>query len=205
MKQPVLHGIFPEPLIFTNIEREFTKEELEFFDEQGQKTYKNGGNIASLDNYLMKHDAMATIKKELTEALQMYLDNIIIPKDNVKPYVTQSWLNFTEENQYHHKHEHPNSFLSGVLYVNADPEKDTITFFNEGYKQIRLYPKEWNLFNSESLYFPVKSGDIVVFPSHLTHMVEQKAGNNTRISLAFNSFLKGNIGETGVLTELVNP
>jgi hypothetical protein len=37
---------------------------------------------------------------------------------SVTPYITQSWLNYTETNQYHHKHEHPNSLVSGVFYVN---------------------------------------------------------------------------------------
>jgi len=91
------------------------------------------------------------------------------------------------------------------LYVNADPEKDKITFFNDSmYKQIKLFPKEWNLYNAESWYFTVKPGDIVVFPSSLVHMVEQKAGNNIRTSLAFNSFLRGAIGDKQSLTELLN-
>jgi uncharacterized protein (TIGR02466 family) len=205
MLKPVIHGIFPTPLIFTNIEREFTKEELEFFDEQSKTTFKNEGNVTSLDNYLMRHDPMTTIKQEITSALQLYLDEVIKPKDDVKPYITQSWLNYTDENQYHHKHAHPNSFLSGVMYVNADPEKDKITFFNDSvYKQIKLFPKEWNLYNAESWYFTVKPGDIVVFPSSLIHMVEQKAGNNIRTSLAFNSFLRGAIGDKQSLTELLN-
>lgn len=205
MLKPVIHGIFPTPLIFTNIEREFTKEELEFFDEQSKTTFKNEGNVTSLDNYLMRHDPMTTIKQEITSALQLYLDEIIKPKDDVKPYITQSWLNYTDENQYHHKHAHPNSFLSGVMYVNADPEKDKITFFNDSvYKQIKLFPKEWNLYNAESWYFTVKPGDIVIFPSSLIHMVEQKAGNNIRTSLAFNSFLRGAIGDKQSLTELLN-
>ena len=205
MLKPVIHGIFPTPLIFTNIEREFTKEELEFFDEQSKTTFKNEGNVTSLDNYLMRHDPMTTIKQEITSALQLYLDEVIKPKDDVKPYITQSWLNYTDENQYHHKHAHPNSFLSGVMYVNADPEKDKITFFNDSmYKQIKLFPKEWNLYNAESWFFTVKPGDIVVFPSSLIHMVEQKAGNNIRTSLAFNSFLRGAIGDKQSLTELLN-
>lgn len=205
MLKPVIHGIFPTPLIFTNIEREFTKEELEFFDEQSKTTFKNEGNVTSLDNYLMRHDPMTTIKQEITSALQLYLDEVVKPKDDVKPYITQSWLNYTDENQYHHKHAHPNSFLSGVMYVNADPEKDKITFFNDSmYKQIKLFPKEWNLYNAESWYFTVKPGDIVVFPSSLIHMVEQKAGNNIRTSLAFNSFLRGAIGDKQSLTELLN-
>lgn len=204
MKEPTLHGLFPIPLLFTNINREFTKEELEFFDEQGKTTYKNEGNITSLDNYLMKHDAMSTLKKEVTEAFQMYLDKVIIPTEDVKPYITQAWLNFTSEKQYHHKHAHPNSYLSGVLYVNADEKNDKITFFTEGYKQIKLHPKEWNWYNSESWFFNVKPGDIVVFPSSLSHMVEQKAGDNVRISLAFNTFLRGKIGHNQSLTELIN-
>ena len=205
MLSPILHGIFPTPLIFTNIEREFTKEELEFFDEQSKTTFKNEGNVTSLDNYLMRHDPMTTIKQEITSALQLYLDEVIKPKDDVKPYITHSWLNYTDENQYHHKHAHPNSFLSGVMYVNADPEKDKITFFNDSmYKQIKLFPKEWNLYNAESWFFTVKPGDIVVFPSSLIHMVEQKAGNNIRTSLAFNSFLRGAIGDKQSLTELLN-
>ncbi len=205
MLNPVIHGIFPTPLIFTNIEREFTKEELEFFDEQSKTTIKNEGNIRSLDSYLMGHDPMATIKQEITSAIQMYLDEVIKPKDDVKPYITQAWLNYTSENQHHHKHAHPNSFLSGVMYINANPEKDKIIFFPESYKQIKLHPKEFSWHNAESWYFNVKPGDIVVFPSSLTHMVEQKVGTNIRTSLAFNSFLRGVIGDNKTLTELINP
>ena len=204
MKEPTLHGIFPTPLLFTNIDREFTKEELEFFDEHAKSTYKNEGNLTSLDNYLARHAAMSTIAGEITAALQMYLDKIIVPQDDVKPYITQAWLNFTAENQFHHKHAHPNSYLSGVLYINADEENDKITFYKEGYKQIKLGPKKWNWHNSDSWFFNVKPGDIVVFPSSLTHMVEQKAGDNVRTSFAFNSFLRGAIGDSRSLTELIN-
>ena len=42
-----------------------------------------------------------------------------------------------------------------------------------------------------------------MFPSSLTHMVETKEGNNTRISLAFNVFIKGKIGNNKQLTELI--
>ena len=58
-----------------------------------------------------------------------------------------------------------------------------------------------------STYIPdstlyVKTGDIVLFPSSLTHMVETKEGDNTRVSLAFNVFIKGTIGNNKQLTEL---
>jgi uncharacterized protein (TIGR02466 family) len=205
MSEPVIHGLFPTPVVFTETGREFTEQELEFFKKSGETTYKNEGNVTSLNRYIVNEPEMATIKAEIEAAVNHYMDKIIVAKPEVKAYITQSWLNFTSEKQWHHKHAHPNSFLSGVYYIDANEENDKITFFEESYKQIKLTPSEWNWWNSPSWWFTVKTGQIVVFPSHLTHMVEQKAGNNVRCSLAFNTFLKGTIGENETLTELLNP
>jgi uncharacterized protein (TIGR02466 family) len=107
------------------------------------------------------------------------------------------------KNQYHHKHQHPNSFISGVFYINSNKEFDKIKFFKEDYKTIKPEVTNWNLYNSESWWFPVETGDIVLFPSSLSHCVEVKKGDNTRISLAFNTFVKGCVGNNKNLTELL--
>ena len=41
-----------------------------------------------------------------------------------------------------------------------------------------------------------------MFPSSTTHMVMTKNGENTRTSLAFNTFLKGTWGNNDALTEM---
>jgi uncharacterized protein (TIGR02466 family) len=93
--------------------------------------------------------------------------------------------------------------VSGVFYVNSDEKFDKIKFYKKDvYQIIKPEIKEWNLWNSESWWFTVKTGDIILFPSSLTHMVETKEGNNTRISLAFNVFIKGMVGNNKDLTEL---
>jgi len=204
MNEPILHGIFPTPILIANIGREFTDDEKSFFDLQKETIVNNLGNITSADNYLMKNKVMADINNELLFALNHYMDKIIVPKDDVKPYITQSWLNWTEKGQFHHRHAHQNSYLSGVLYINTDEEKDKIIFFNDGYEKIHVYSKEWNLFNSKSWFFNVKPGDIIVFPSHLQHMVEPTTSDETRVSLSFNTFLRGRIGDERQLTELLN-
>jgi uncharacterized protein (TIGR02466 family) len=204
MNEPILHGIFPTPILIVNIGREFTDDEKSFFDLQKETIVNNLGNITSADNYLMKNKVMADINNELLFALNHYMDKIIVPKDDVKPYITQSWLNWTEKGQFHHRHAHQNSYLSGVLYINTDEEKDKIIFFNDGYEKIHVYSKEWNLFNSKSWFFNVKPGDIIVFPSHLQHMVEPTTSDETRVSLSFNTFLRGKIGDEHQLTELLN-
>jgi uncharacterized protein (TIGR02466 family) len=187
----------------SKLDRTLTPLELKFVEKSKKDFCKNDGNITSNNNYILNEKPFVNIKKELDLRVQDYFDKVISPANNITPYITQSWLNYTETSQYHHKHAHPNSLVSGVFYINCHEELDKIKFFNESYKTIKPEVKTWNLWNSESWWFPVKTGDLVMFPSSLTHMVENKEGTNTRISLAFNVFIKGIIGNNKNLTELV--
>ena len=144
--------------------------------------------------------------KEQKKHCKDYLDTIICPKNNVELYITQSWLNYTESDQYHHKHEHPNSVVSGVLYFDSDVKNDKILFsHSKGYQQIspEIDKTKFNLWNSGTWFFPVETGGLFMFPSSTTHQVETKKGTNTRISLAFNTFYKGTLGLNKKLTELI--
>jgi quercetin dioxygenase-like cupin family protein len=58
--------------------------------------------------------------------------------------------------------------------------------------------------NSDSWWFNVKPGGIVAFPSNLTHRVENVEADETRISIAFNTFVKGILGDNKSLTEFIN-
>jgi uncharacterized protein (TIGR02466 family) len=201
--EATINGIFPTPIYISNLNRELSNKELSFLDKTKLNTFKNEGNTTSNDNYILNQKSFKDLKRELDLKVQDYFDKVISPANNITPYITQSWLNYTETNQYHHKHSHPNSLVSGVFYINCDEEFDKIKFFNDNYKTIKLEIKDWNIWNSESWWFPVKTGNIILFPSSLTHMVETKEGNNTRISLAFNVFIKGKIGNNKNLTELI--
>ena len=67
---------------------------------------------------------------------------------------------------------------------------------------IKIAPREWNPFNSFEWSFPMKTGNIILFPSSLNHGVKQKEGKNTRVSLSFNTFVKGVLGKAEQATEL---
>jgi uncharacterized protein (TIGR02466 family) len=203
MIESTVNGIFPTPVYMSKLDRDLTKKELSFIDTTKLDFYKNEGNITSNDNYILNQKVFSKLKEDLDLRVQDYFNKVISTTDAVTPYITQSWLNYTETNQFHHKHAHPNSLVSGVFYINCHEELDKIKFFNDGYKTIKPEIKDWNLYNSESWWFTVKTGDIILFPSSLTHMVENKEGTNTRISLAFNVFIKGNIGNNKNLTELI--
>tara|TARA_R100001591_G_C4297600_1_gene169453 strand:- start:172 stop:804 length:633 start_codon:yes stop_codon:yes gene_type:complete len=206
VKKPIINNLFPTPIYMTNINRTFTKEELKFIKDQKNYCNKNEGNINTKNNYILNRKEFKNINKFLDQCCKDYLNRIICPKNNIKLYITQSWLNYTEENQFHHKHEHPNSVISGVLYLNSDKNNDMIKFFNNTkYKQIspEIDDKKYNIWNSTSWWFPVETGQLVMFPSSTTHQVDIKKGNNTRISLAFNTFYKGTIGSNTSLSELI--
>ena len=199
-----IHGIFPTPIYISKLDRELTNKELSFIDKTKLDVYKNEGNTTSNDNYILNNKLFKDLKEDLDLRVKDYFEKVISPTDAITPYITQSWLNYTETNQYHHKHEHPNSLVSGVFYINCDEEFDKIKFYKKDiYSVIKPEIKEWNLYNSETWWFSVKTGDIILFPSSLTHMVETKQGDNTRISLAFNVFIKGTVGNNKNLTELI--
>jgi uncharacterized protein (TIGR02466 family) len=204
MIESTINSIFPTPIYMSKLNRKLTPLELKFVDKNKKDIYKNDGNVTSNNNYILNEKPFLNIKKELDLIVKDYFEKVISPTDSTTPYITQSWLNYTETNQYHHKHKHPNSLVSGVFYINCHEELDKIKFFrDDDYKMIKPETKDWNLWNSETWWFTVKTGDIIMFPSSLTHMVETKEGNNTRISLAFNVFIKGTIGSNKNLTELV--
>lgn len=191
-----MHGLFPTPVAY--FKTFVLNEEKDFILNLEQRP--NIGNTTSKDSFLLRAPEMQRIAAEINKSLNEYMRAVFAPKFDVSPYITQSWANFTRPGQHHHKHAHPNSFISGCLYVSASA--DRIYFFRDGYRQIKVPTDDFNVYNSESWWLEVNEGDIVLFPSSLTHMVETLGDKDTRISIAFNTFLRGNVGDPNELTLL---
>jgi len=197
-----IHPVFPKPVYKTFLKKGLSKKDLDFAIKI-KDIRRNEGNASSSNTYILNEKHFNKLKKELNEIVLDYVDKIFCPKYKVEPYITQSWLNYTKTNEYHHQHTHTNSFISGVLYFLADPNLDNITFCNEKYQAISIKPKSYNLFNSTTWNFPVEKNQVILFPSDLIHKVSTKKGNNLRLSLSFNVFLKGRLGDSSELTELI--
>ena len=195
-----LIGLFPTPVGEFYFDKQLTQEQLSYLNDQKQKP--NEGNTTSEFRKILDDECVKDLREFIDASIAEYMANTFAPKFDVKLQITQSWMNYTKPGQYHHKHAHPNSFLSGVFYVNADPQKDKIYFFKDGYERIKLETENWNLFNSESWWIPVATNKLVLFPSNFTHMVQTVEAQETRVSLAFNTFPKGYIGNDDSLTGL---
>jgi uncharacterized protein (TIGR02466 family) len=199
-----ISSIFPTPVYCNELSRSFSTKELSFINDiKDKNVFKNTGNYTSDNCFILEEPVFKDIKKELNLFIKDYFDSVIQTSDKIIPYITQSWLNFTSVKEFHHKHFHPNSLVSGVLYIDVGKE-DCIQFFKEDrhQSQIALTTREYNLFNSSCWYIPVKNKDVILFPSSTEHAVDIKKENNVRISLAFNVFIKGEIGSKLHLTYL---
>ena len=196
-----INSIFPTPVYFEDLRRKFTKRELDFVKKVKLNAVNNTGNVRSRSTYLLNEPPFKKLKKDLDVMVKDYFNKVVAGK-HIVPYITQSWTNYTKQNQFHHRHSHANSFVSGVLYIDVDPEVDRIYFYNKSQPTIKVEVSEYNLYNSPSWWFPISTGRVVLFPSDTVHEVKIKEKDNERISLAFNVFIKGKLGNARELTEL---
>lgn len=138
------------------------------------------------------------------QSKQEYEDNIITDKlyeifnqslqqSFVAPIkITGHWININKPNSYNLKHNHPQSDLAGVYYVEA-PENSGNIFFETpqmfaGYSEIESYtPPVKEMSGQHTIRFVTpQKGLLLVFPAHLQHGVLLNKSNEDRISISFN-------------------
>ena len=195
-----IEPLFPIPIGITHIDKVLNKKILEFIKIKQLKFIKNaggGGNSISSDLYILENDELSDIKKVLTDYVNEYFQEVVSPGKDKKLYITNSWINVSKNGDSHHAHKHPNSIVSAVLYVDTC-EGDTFSFINEHNNMFgnlrfsptntRWTPPEWNV--------QVTTNTVVLFPSNLPHMVLPRPNicTGTRVSLSFNTWIKGVIG-----------
>lgn len=192
-------SLFSIPVGQYKIGQELTKKEMNFFLKQPQRN--NLGNTTSINSYILNRKELTSLRNELENKLQVYFEQVYSSKYDVSLRITQSWVNYTKKGQFHHKHRHSNSFISGVYYIETTDD-DRIYFHNDRIPMIEILPNLWNSWNSKTWWIEAKKGSLVLFPSSLEHNVEVVNTDETRISLSFNTFPIGVMGEEMSLTGL---
>jgi uncharacterized protein (TIGR02466 family) len=189
-----IQHLFAIPILNCKELYEFKDEEINFILNMEKK--KNIGNDTTTNRYILNNEILKDIRDFIQDGIKSYVDNIICPKNKkLEFYITESWANFTKTGAYHHMHSHQNSLISGCLYINAVKNKDKITFFNQKYKRIYIPSDNFNIYNSTNWWIPIESGKLILFDSSIEHMVETTETPETRISIAFNVFIKGVLGD----------
>jgi uncharacterized protein (TIGR02466 family) len=161
------------------------------------------GNYITTNSFVLNDSIMSDLKSKITSELQYYADNIMGVTDDVKLQITQSWFNYNDTDSSHHTHMHDNSIISGVIYFTETPS-DIVFFRTYPTNTIKLIPnvKKATKFNCDTVKLKISKFDMILFPSSAVHGVDKNISSNTRISLSFNTFYSGILGQVEDMTYL---
>lgn len=195
MNPPVIHAIFPWPVFTVMLEREFSEEELAF--AYSQECGWNKGGLIGKDRRVLDKPVLADLRAMIQPYLDLYVERIISPRDPIELYITQSWFNLEKKGMYHHQHSHTNSLVSGVIYIKTQPG-DCVQFYRDNHRQIlSIEGVSRGPFNSDICSVGVEAGELILFPSAIVHGVDpvDRDREEGRLSLAFNTFVRGVVGD----------
>lgn len=155
---------------------------------------KNGHRTKSMN---VLTDYLPNLKNKIDNHINMYLKDMLSIID-IEFNITRSWAIKHKLHDYAQKHNHANSQFSGIYYVDCDNESGDLCFYNENSiidnNTLKFSYKEYNEYNGDSLTITPKAGDLLLFPSHLSHSVGVSKSNKERYCVAFDIFGRGQYG-----------
>jgi uncharacterized protein (TIGR02466 family) len=199
MNDSKIMDLFPTPLYITNINKPISTQQKEWLINAPK--IENTGNLRGEDGYVLNQPMFSDLKNFIMQSIKEYV-NSVYANNELDVYITQSWANYTKPKEYHHRHSHPNSFISGVFYVTAKPKEDMIKFYRERVSIFNITSGQANNYNSQDVAILVEPGDLILFPSNFVHDVPPTTSEETRISIAFNTFIRGYLGDEKSATAL---
>lgn len=146
--------------------------------------------------YFLNKPQMSAIKTKIESAVHKFVQTLDV---ELELELTTSWLNKTEPNDWIANHIHECSMISGVYYPEVTDNTSPIIFnkspsyTNLFHNTVKPKVRNFNTLNMESYIITPKTGDLIMFPSHLEHEVPRNDIND-RYSVGFNTFPKGSVG-----------
>ena len=112
-----------------------------------------------------------------------------------KMEITNSWANINDNGAWNAPHLHNGCWYSGVFYIHADGDEGRISFLDTHQKVAADFPNSPRTPTSYP-FLPV-TGECILFPSGLMHMVEPNPTNKERYSISFNTIINYESLESG--------
>ena len=157
-------------------------------------------NELSEEMGILDRPEFKSMKDVVFSHVKKYEKDVCGFKSSLSFKLTESWYKETVPGDDHLDHNHPNSMLSGVVYLNV-PKGDKS---HEGINLIHIenrgvfknhefrYDYTPTKYNQITTFVPVETGDIVLFPSYLYHFVtHNESRNESRRVISFNTFIQG--------------
>ena len=165
------------------------KEKYELFPRE-KNGYYTKSNVFILDQY-------KELKKQIEEEKNKFIYEDLKVQTDIDFKMINSWFIKHKPKNHSGIHQHVNSFISGILYLDVGPETGALTFYKDNMWR-NVFPNtfdvkftSYNEINSASWTFIPENGEVFLFPSFLQHAVSVNKTDKDRYSCAFNFYPQG--------------
>jgi uncharacterized protein (TIGR02466 family) len=200
MKQPTVYPLFSAP-VYVNNAGDFPRPDLTSL--QYSSTMPDGSAynfLSSVDKRVLDRPEFAQVRAVIMKEIDVYTRQLLAVHPSIEFYITDSWINIHRRGHSAGAHMHHNSLLSGVLYLKTTEKSGDIVFHRDALSLLPFPPaldldvSSYNIYNCKSWGHRPKTNDVCLFPSVVMHSVDPNESDEERWCLAFNVFVRGNIG-----------
>ena len=129
------------------------------------------------------------IFQKLINRIEHLFYDEVFPFNGLNPQIAHMrlgncWANINDFLAWNKPHLHNGCWYSGVFYIHADGDEGCFTAVDTHSKVVADFPHSPRA--ATSWDFEPKSGELVLFPSGLMHMVEPNPTKKDRYSVSFN-------------------
>jgi uncharacterized protein (TIGR02466 family) len=138
--------------------------------------------------HTLSNNILNNSKNTILEKINNKINEYAVDYGVRKLKLDNSWINIQNKNSVLSKHSHPDSIVSGALYLKVDKNSSKIYFYNPNpyLNFVNIYKQ--TEFTYENYFFTPQIGDLILFPSWLMHGSNNEKNNTTkRIVLSFNT------------------
>jgi uncharacterized protein (TIGR02466 family) len=200
MNKPQIYPLFSTPVYINNV-GDFARPDLKSLGYSS--TIPTGGSynfLSSVDKNVLDRPEFKHVHDLVMKEVTVYAREFLRVSERIEFYVTNSWVNVHGRGHSAGSHMHHNSLISGVLYLQVAETTGDLVFHRDVLSVIPFPPAldldvdAFNIYNCKSWGYQPKTNDICLFPSVVAHSVDTNESDNERWSLAFNVFVRGDIG-----------
>lgn len=136
----------------------------------------------------LNSDVLSKVNSNIIKEIQNKIDEYAVDYGVRKLKLDNSWINIQNKNSVLNKHSHPDSIVSGALYLKVDKNSSKIYFYNPNTYLTFVNVFKQTEFSCENYFFTPQLGDLIIFPSWLMHGSNDEKNNSIeRIVLSFNT------------------
>lgn len=203
-----IHPLFSTPLYHTCI-KNYVNDVIDFNNIQFDNFFQNSNQfntLNSINQNILDEIMFENISNIIHENVKIYVYDILKISKDVNLFRTCSWMLIGYPGSVTSPHIHKNSIFSGIFYLKSEENSGDVIFSTSPSQLTYISPAvspevtETNIYNSYYWSVPVKTNDLLIFPSHLNHSVTHNKSDKIRCAIAFNYFLSGTISNKNTQT-----